>query len=143
MSLDTVFQNLTPEELRQASAWLQHLRQPEIPRVQETLRALNGQELYFPMPEQRVRFAVIAGGSSIDKEDYNDIDLFLLSQEALRPEKVGKGSFNSHIDEQLRGNLPELAYYLEYGRGTVKDIIYYREALSRGLGVLSDNIIIL
>ncbi len=135
MSLDSLFQNLTPDELQHASEWHKHLRQPEIPRIQETLQVLNREEFYFSNPRQRQRFAVIVAGSSIDTNDYSDIDLFLLSQEALNREKVNKHNINSRIEDQLEGDLPELTHYLEYGPVTA-DMFDKREILVRGLGAV-------
>ena len=135
MSLDSLFQNLTADELKHASAWIQHLRVPEIPRVQETLRALNDIEFHIGQQSQRARFAVIAAGTSINTNNYSDIDLFLLSREELRPENIGPSRANSYIEKQL-DDLPELVYYLEYGMLTAKDIPYKKDLLAKGLGAL-------
>jgi len=135
MSLDSIFQNLTPDELQHASEWLKHLRQPEIPRVSETLQAINRAEFYFSsQPRQRRRFAVIVAGSSIDTTNYKDIDLFLLSQEELNPEKTRKNGINAIIMDHLEGNLPDLTYYTVYGPVNSDVALDKKELFARGLG---------
>ena len=75
-------------------------------------------------------------GSSIDTTDYSDIDLFLLSQEELKREKISKKGINIIIDDQLAEYLPELAYFSEYGPVTATDFPDKRGVLARGLGAV-------
>ena len=121
MSLDSVLQNLTPDEILTAQAWLEHLRKPELERVQETLRILNGRDLYLEdlLKRNLTKVAVIAAGSSINGKTYPDIDLFLLSQNPLNPDE--------DLDPQdeatlaLHKTLPEYVEFVLYGKREIRE----------------------
>lgn len=137
MGIEEVFQNLTPEELQKANAWLHSLRQPEVDRVQDTLRILNRRELYLEdfRKTKRTNIAVIAAGSSIGGKNYPDIDLFLLGQYPLSPEE--------DLDPQeeatlaLRRALPLNVEFIMYGKTVIRaEIKDSQTAVDEKVGVL-------
>ena len=129
MGIEDVFQNLTPDEVQSAQAWLEHLRKPEIQRVQDTLRVLNGKEFYLEdlQKRKRTKIAVIAAGSSIKSQTYPDIDLFLLSQNPLHS--------NVDLDPQaeatlaLSKGLPEYVEFILYGKQMIRKELKYSQSM--------------
>ena len=121
MSLDSLFQNLTADELKHASAWIQHLRVPEIPRVQETLKILNQRGFYLEdlLKRNRTKIAVIAAGSSINGKTYPDIDLFLLSQNPLNPDEDLDPQVEATL--ALHKALPEYVEFVLYGKQVIRE----------------------
>ena len=120
MSVEEVFQNLNDNELQQAQNWLAHLRRPEIPRIEDALRLLNGEKFYLRDLDykEQTSIAAIAAGSSVDTTSYTDIDLFLLAQSSLHDSELSQGtSFNQHtiLRQGLGGELPNYVVYAQYG----------------------------
>ncbi|MDP7115822.1 MAG: hypothetical protein QF824_05040 [Candidatus Woesearchaeota archaeon] len=134
MTLDNAFLNLTAGEAADAQRWLGHLRDSEQERVRQTLDLLNPYEFEYPEPSSwreeisegvfargtdgewvRRPYAVIVAGSSVDTDDYRDIDFFVVLEENLtylpyKPHPVGR-------IKRLEGNLPEHVEVVFYNYG--------------------------
>jgi len=150
-----IFQNLTEQELAQAQQWFSHLREPEQPRVAETLKALHRYPFKlhgFPGTTSDDEVAIMAAGSSIDTGTYTDIDLFLLTRTSLAetydPEKLlGNRSTAPHTAigvAHMMGKLgiPEHVALVQYKSSQFRDEeeahreISPRELVDSGQGAL-------
>lgn len=125
MAAQELFYGLSPQEVRKAIEWYEHLENPEQERVFETLKAIHETNFALSKTENSVKgpvwvdytifMAVIVAGTSVDgaRGTYKDIDLFLLPEESLYfsiCEKHPKKLIN-----ELMGKLPPYAYGVIYG----------------------------
>lgn len=139
-----IFQNVTDEELRKAEEWYDHLREPEKPRVSETLNLLYSTRLnlhgYDPEEDSfgnRVwgnDIAVIVAGTSIGaRNNYHDIDLFLLTERSLSEtwkRNIWRDAPHSRLMLDLEHKLPEYVYLIQYMNEKFENRIFKREGIN-------------
>ncbi len=116
--LECILLNLSHKELHHARTWINNLRDVEQERVKQTLYELNRTKFSLIQTAEGVKiptnFAIIAAGTSIDTKDYEDIDLFLLSEYPLYIFNENTRTHPFSLLKMQIETLPEDVYLVRY-----------------------------
>jgi len=107
--LESVFQNLTAEEFKQAQLWYNHLQKDEQEGIRKTLQLIN-QTDFSKLPRRDSpleKIAVIVAGSSVEGRDYSDIDLFIVPEKSVYSENLERCRPRTVVDDLLDERIPE------------------------------------